>query len=63
MVEVHKREGEPVTGLVRRFSYRMQKSGILLRAKGTKFYQKKKTKRIKRQAALRRIKKQKENRR
>lgn len=58
MVEVRKREGEPVAGLVRRFSYRVQKSGILLRAKGIKFHQKPKTKIVRKKAALRRIKKQ-----
>jgi len=58
MVEVRKREGESVTGLVRRFSYRVQKSGILLRAKGIKFHQKPKTKIARKQAALRREKKQ-----
>lgn len=58
MVEVRKREGESVTGLVRRFSYRVQKSGVLLRAKGIKFHQKPKTKIARKQAALRRTKKQ-----
>ncbi|PIQ92757.1 MAG: 30S ribosomal protein S21 [Parcubacteria group bacterium CG11_big_fil_rev_8_21_14_0_20_39_14] len=58
MVEVRKKEGESAASLVRRFSYRMQKSGILLRAKKIKHRQKPKTKRERKMAALRRLKRQ-----
>lgn len=57
MVEVRKKEGESVASLVRRFSYRIQKSGVLVRAKKIKFYRKSKTKRARKQAALRRLEK------
>ena len=58
MVEVHKKEGESVTSLARRFSYRIQKSGVLLRAKKIKHRQKSKTRREVKMTALRRLKKQ-----
>jgi len=58
MVEVRKKEGESVASLVRRFSYRVQKSGVLVRAKNIKFLRKERTKREKKLAALRRVKRQ-----
>jgi len=57
MVEVYKKEGESVTGLVRRFSYRVQKSGVLLRAKTIRHRRRKPTKQKKKMIALRRLRK------
>ena len=54
MVEVKKKEGETPESLLRRFSKRVQQSGVLIRAKRKRFYESPKTKREKREDALRR---------
>ncbi len=62
MVEVKRKNGESIESLLRRFTRRIQQSGILLRAKDSQFFQKKKTKRELHENALRRkgIKEKKE---
>lgn len=59
-VEVRKRERENVQGLLRRFSKRILQSGVLLRARRSRFYVPPLTKRQKKLSALRREKVQKE---
>ncbi|MCD6283761.1 30S ribosomal protein S21 [bacterium] len=54
-IEVKRKPKETVSALVRRFSRAVQKSGILNEAKKRRFYIKKKTRREKRESALRRI--------
>jgi ribosomal protein S21 len=54
MVEVKKRDGESVEALLRRFTKRVQQSGVLLRAKKSRFYNAPKTKREQRAEAQRR---------
>ncbi len=56
MVEVRRREYETAPAMLRRFSRRVQQSGILLRARKLKSYQEKLTKRAVRERALRRVK-------
>ena len=53
-VEVKKQERENSQGLIRRFTKRIQRSGILLRARKNRFYKRQKSKDMKRRAALRR---------
>ena len=60
MVEVRRKEGETTAAMLRRFTRRVQLSGILVRARKTKFYAKKSTKRLMRERALRRTRKVKE---
>ena len=55
MIEVRRRENESSESLLRRFSKRVQQSGVLLRAKKRRFYEKGKNKRAQRQDALRRL--------
>ncbi len=59
-VEVQKREKESVQSLLRRFSRRVQQSGILIRARRGRFYIPLPTKRQKKLSALRRLEIQKE---
>ncbi len=59
-VEVQKREKESVQSLLRRFSRRVQQSGILIRARRGRFYIPLLTKRQKKLSALRRLEIQKE---
>lgn len=54
-IEVKKKEGETTRSLLRRFSRRIQQSGILIRARKARFREKGRTKREKRASALRRI--------
>lgn len=63
MVEVKRREGETVPAMLRRFTRRVQQSGILLHARRGRFYASKPTKRNKLEKALRRIQVSKERRR
>lgn len=60
MVEVRKKEGETTAAMLRRFTRRIQLSGVLIRSRQTKFYKPKLKKRFVRERALRRIKKLKE---
>lgn len=53
-VEVKRKDREPVGSLLRRFTRRVQQSGVLLSARRGRFYQKPKTKRQAKASALRR---------
>lgn len=53
-IEVRRKEKEPVGSLLRRFTRRVQQSGVLLNARRGRFYQKPKTKRQIKASALRR---------
>jgi len=53
-VGVRRKEKEPVGSLLRRFSRRVQQSGVLINARRSRFYQKPKTKRQAKASALRR---------
>jgi ribosomal protein S21 len=55
VIEVKKREGESVEGLLRRFTKRVQQSGVIIRTKKRRFYTPPKTKRELRADALRRV--------
>ncbi len=59
-IEVKKRERETTQSLLRRFSKRVQQSGILIRARRSRFYVSPLTKRQKKLSALRRQQIQKE---
>jgi len=54
MIQVKRKEKETTGSLLRRFSQRIQQSGILLRAREIRFYKNLKSKRQKRVDALRR---------
>lgn len=54
MIEVRRRNNESPESLLRRFSKRVQQSGILIRAKKRRFYAPPKNKRAVREDALRR---------
>ncbi len=54
MIEVKKRENESSESLVRRFTKRVQQSGVLIRAKKRRFFETPKNKRAVREGALRR---------
>lgn len=54
MAHVKRREQESTNSLIRRFVRAVQKSGILLRAKKARFYEKKRTRREMREKALHR---------
>lgn len=56
MVEVKRKEGESAESLIRRFSRRVQRSGLLLQAKKVKFRQREKSKGLQREDAIRRKK-------
>jgi len=62
MVEVKKKEGESTESLIRRFTKRVQSSGVLLRSKQGRYYNTKKSKLEKKEVAARRdqIKEKKE---
>ncbi len=53
-VEVRRKEKEPIGSLLRRFTRRVQQSGVLLTARRSRFYRKPKTKRQIKASALRR---------
>lgn len=53
-LEVKKQDRETAQGLVRRFGRRIQQSGILLRARKTRFRPRPKSRQAKKRAALRR---------
>ncbi len=59
-VEVKKQERETSQGLVHRFTKRVQQSGILHRARNSRFYHRQKSRQMKKMAALRREKLKKE---
>jgi len=53
-IEVRKKDKESTGSLLRRFSRRVQQSGVLLRARRVRFFEKPKTKRQTKASALRR---------
>jgi len=54
LVEVKRKEGETPESLLRRFTKRVQQSGVLIRAKKNRFYERPKNKRAQKEDALRR---------
>lgn len=60
MIEVKKKERESSDNLIKRFSRRVQQSGVLLQARKVRFYAKPKKKREMRESALYRAKVKKE---
>ena len=56
MAQVKRRERETTSSVIRRFVRAVQQSGVLLRAKRTRFYEKKKTRREMKAKALHREK-------
>ena len=54
MVEVKRKDGETPESLLRRFSKRVQQSGVLIRAKKNRFFEQPKNKRAQKEDALRR---------
>ncbi len=59
-LEITKKERETSQNLVRRFSRRVKKSGLLMRARKRKYQHRKKSRQLKNRAALRREEKRKE---
>jgi ribosomal protein S21 len=59
-LEIRKKERETSQSLVRRFTKSVQQSGILVRARKTRFRVRKKSDDMQKKAALRRIKMKKE---
>ncbi|PIZ69885.1 MAG: hypothetical protein COY10_00640 [Candidatus Portnoybacteria bacterium CG_4_10_14_0_2_um_filter_43_36] len=55
-IEVKRKEGETTRSLLRRFTRRIQQSGILIRARKSRFLEKEKSRRERRESALRRNK-------
>ena len=53
-IEVKKKERENTRSLLRRFTRRIQQSGILVRARKARFWEKEQSKTERRQSALRR---------
>lgn len=60
MVSVNRRENESNTALIRRFTRRVQRAGIILEARKQRFFQNETNKTGKRRAAARREKKKAE---
>lgn len=56
MVEVKKKDGESFESLHRRFSRKIQQSGVLIRARRTRFYLREKSRNLQKVAARRRSK-------
>ncbi len=54
MVEVRRKDGESGESLIRRFTRKVQQSGVLIRAKRRRFYEPPKTKRETKEDAIRR---------
>jgi ribosomal protein S21 len=54
MVEVRKRDNESTDSLLRRFSRKVQQSGVLLQARKVRFFERKKGRRRMREEAMRR---------
>jgi len=53
-LEVKKQERETTQSLIRRFTKRVQKSGILVRARNSRYHKRSKSQQMKKRAALRR---------
>lgn len=60
MVEVHKRDNEGTDSLIRRFSRKVQQSGVLLQARKVRFHERKKSRKKVREDAQRRSQLQEE---
>jgi ribosomal protein S21 len=60
MVEVHRKEGETIGAMLRRFTRRVQQSGVLNVARKAQFYNPHPSRRAIKMKALRRIEKMKE---
>ena len=54
LIEVKKKEGESFDSLLKRFSRKVQQSGILYRARKIRYYERKKSRNLRRRSALRR---------
>ncbi len=54
MIEVKRRKGESIEGFLRRFSRKVQQSGIVLEVKKRKFHSRTKSRNAQRVSALRR---------
>lgn len=54
LVEVKKKDGESFESLLRRFNRKIQQSGVLVRARKTRFHTPVKSKNLQRESALRR---------
>lgn len=63
MVEVRKRDNESTDSLIRRFSRKVQQSGVLLQARKIRFYERKKSKHRQREEAQRKAELQAERER
>jgi len=59
-LEIKKQNRETSQGLVRRFARSVQQSGILIRARKSRFKKREKSDDMKKQAALRRVQKKKD---
>lgn len=55
-IEVRRKTGETTRSLLRRFTRRIQQSGVLIRARKSRFLERKKSKNERRTSALRRKK-------
>jgi len=55
-IEVKKKTGETTRSLLRRFTRRIQQSGVLIRARKARFRERERSKRERRASALRRVK-------
>lgn len=56
MIEVKKKENESIGSLLRRFSKKVQQSGLLLQARSCRFFEREKSRTERRKSALRRNK-------
>ncbi len=54
-IEIKKKDGETTRSLLRRFTRKIQQSGVLIRARKARFREKEKSKRERRVSAVRRI--------
>ena len=54
MIEVKRKDGESFDSLLKRFSRKVQQSGIVIRARKIRYYSRPKSKALKRRSALRR---------
>lgn len=59
-IEIQKEGRETPQALIRRFTKKVQKSGLLLKARKSRFFERPKSKEMKKRAALRREKLKKE---
>ena len=55
-IEVKKQDRENSQGLIRRFTKKVQRSGILRKARGSRFHKRSKSKEMRKRTALRREK-------